>query len=120
VIELDWETDRIDGVTLVSATIETAATTPQRVRLESRLDGPVWPPTDGDRPAAWTDAVWEGVIESDRRRGIGFASPSPPVEPPIAIVDNRRASSDRSPRPAAVLASLTEWKPTPTVVGRER
>ncbi|OLZ40012.1 hypothetical protein A6E15_03020 [Natrinema saccharevitans] len=119
-IDLDWETDRIDGVTLVSATIEIAATTPQRVRLESRLEGPVWPPTDGDRPAAWTDAAWEGVIDPDRRHGIGFASPASPVEPPLAVTDHRRVSSDRSPRPAAVLASLTGWKPTSTVVGRER
>jgi len=40
VIELDWVIDRIEGVTLVSATVATTATTPQRVRIESRLDGP--------------------------------------------------------------------------------
>lgn len=120
-IELDWEIDRIEGVTLVSATVATTATTPQRVRIESRLDGPLWHPGRGPHPdPEWTDAGWDGIVEPNQHRGIGFASPAAPAEPPLEMVAARRASTDRSANEVDALASLTEWKPSPDVLERQR
>ncbi|QLK27253.1 hypothetical protein HYG81_06525 [Natrinema zhouii] len=120
-IELDWEIDRTEGVTLVSATVATTATTPQRVRIDSRLDGPIWPPVRGSDPAAeWTDSGWNGIVAPNQRRGIGFASHAAPVEPPIEAVSARRATIDRSTNAADALASLTAWKPTTDVLERQQ
>lgn len=119
-IELDWETDRVDGVTLASAIVRNTATTPQIVRIECQLEGTVWAPDSEDRASGWTGSVWENRVEPDQRRGIGVASPEPPMEPPFDVIDSSRAPSDRSASPSDVLASLPEWEPTPPVLHSER
>ncbi|ELY67730.1 DUF7857 domain-containing protein [Natrinema versiforme] len=113
-IELDWETDRTEGVTLISAIVTNALTTPQIVRIENRVDGPLWTP-NGDRRSApeWSDGCWEGLVEPNRRRGLGFASlkdPAAIADPPLAVTDTHRAS-DRVSEPTDVLASMADWRP---------
>lgn len=77
------DTRRTDGVTFVEARIFAEA--PHLIRLESRLDGPVWPPrSDGKVAAGWderglTQEISAGVT------GVGFATPAPPTEPAIAL-----------------------------------
>lgn len=113
-IELDWETDRIEGVTLVSATVTNALTTPQIVRIENRVDGPLWTPNSEQQSSLeWSGGCWEGLVEPDRRRGLGFATPREPAaiaDPPLAVTETRRAS-DRDPDPTDVLASMADWRP---------
>ncbi|MGQ3411040.1 DUF7857 domain-containing protein [Natrinema sp. LN54] len=114
-IELEWETDRTEGVTLVSAIVTNALTTPQIVRIENRVDGPLWTP-NGERQSApeWSDGGWEGLVEPNRCRGFGFASPMEPAaiaDPPLAVTETRRASNDRAPEPTDVFASMADWRP---------
>ncbi|WP_222917452.1 hypothetical protein [Natrinema sp. SYSU A 869] len=123
-IELDWETDRTEGVTLISATVANALTTPQLVRIESRIDGPLWSPDREQHPAPeWTDGRWEGVVKPTQCRGVGFASPSvpsDPADPPLEVTETRRVSSDQSAATTDVLASLPNWRPTLNILGRQR
>ncbi|MFC4541096.1 hypothetical protein ACFO5R_04025 [Halosolutus amylolyticus] len=116
-VEVDWETDRREGVTFVTATVTNTQTTPQRVRLESRLDGPTWPPRrDGVTAPEWRDDVWEATVEPGHRRGVGFASPAAPTDPPVEIVDVARESDDTERTADEVLATLDEWAPTSDVL----
>lgn len=118
-VDVDWEVDQREGVTFVTAIVTNTRSTPQCVRLENQLDGPTWPPRREDLTASeWNGCIWEAVVEPGRRRGIGFASPSPPepAEPPIEIVDVTRHSEDTDPSKDDVLASLDEWSPTADVL----
>ncbi|WP_424016386.1 hypothetical protein ACOZ4N_10775 [Halorientalis pallida] len=107
----DTDVRRRAGVTFVSATVANDRSTPQVVRLRSRIDGPVWSPGLGDRTAPeWSDDVWEATIQPDRRRGIGFASPAEPVETPLEVVSVTRAEGGRAGT-EEVLADLAAWSP---------
>lgn len=118
-VHLEWETDRRDGVTFVSATVLNTHTTPQTVRLESRLDGPTWPPrTDGDTALEWDGDLWMGTIAPKRRRGVGFATPAAPAEPPLEVVDVSRALDTTGTESEAVVQSLDEWQPPRDVLAR--
>lgn len=120
-IEVDWETRRDvqAGVTFVTATVRNTQTTPQRVRLESQLDGPTWPPRrNGVTAPAWTDRCWEATIDPGRTRGIGFASPAVPTEPAIELLEQSRAADDEG-CPTDVLAGLDEWEPPSDVLTPE-
>ncbi|WP_436346631.1 DUF7857 domain-containing protein [Natronorubrum sp. FCH18a] len=118
-VEVDWETDRRDGVTFVTVTVANTRTTPQTVRLESRLDGPTWPPRrDGVTAPEWDGGVWEGTVEPGRRRGVGFASPASPTEPPIEVLEVSRVSEATTATSDEVLAALDGWAPTPDVLTR--
>ena len=119
-VEVDWETDRREGVTFVTAIITNTQTTTQQVRLESRLDGPTWPPRrDGMVVPEWRGDVWEGAVEPGRRRGVGFASPATPREPPLEVLEVSRIDTERTTTPEAVLAELDRWAPTADVLTRE-
>lgn len=81
---LTARTVRSDGVTFVEVLLEAAR--PHRVRVESCLDGPVWPPRTDGRPAdGWDD---RGVTTTVDRgtTGFGFATPAPPADPAVEIV----------------------------------
>lgn len=66
---------RIDGVTLVTCRLASDAAV--RVTVEPTHDGPVWPPRRQGVPAeGWTDGTWTGVVEADRPRGVGYATPT--------------------------------------------
>ncbi|WP_459193583.1 DUF7857 domain-containing protein [Halosimplex sp. J119] len=84
-VTLDWSLERSEGVTLVGLVV--AAERPCRVRVENRLDGPVWPPRHRGQPAAgWDDGVFTGEVPADGRLTVGYASPAPPEEPPAEVV----------------------------------
>ncbi|PSQ02038.1 hypothetical protein BRC92_09640 [Halobacteriales archaeon QS_4_69_31] len=73
-VTLDWDIERTDGVTLVRVYV--TADWPRRVRVENRLDGPVWPPRRRGRPAAgWDDGGFEGIVTPENRLVAGYATP---------------------------------------------
>lgn len=119
-VVLETETERREGVTLVSATVENALTTTQVVRLEHRLDGPVWPPAErGITEPEWEGETWRMTLPPGRSRGLGFASPADPVDPPLVVETARRATAaDDGRPPGSVLAELDDWKPPRSVVER--
>lgn len=110
----------------------TSGHSPTRVRIENRLDGPVWPPRRRGVPASGWDA--EGVtctVAADETRGLGYASPAPAVEPPAEIVRTEPVLPDdgRTDRlanvPAAVdgrdlpeIGNVPDVQPTPDGVVR--
>jgi hypothetical protein len=101
-VTLDWETERTDGVTLVRLYV--TAECRQRVRVENRLDGPVWPPRCEGQPAAgWDDGAFEGVVTPEDRLVAGYATPAPPTDPPVELVGAEPADPDVSPGPAGTV-----------------
>jgi hypothetical protein len=102
-VTLDWETDRTDGVTLVRLYV--TAEDRRRVRVENRLDGPVWPPREEGQPAAgWDDDAFEGVVTPDHRLVAGYATPAPPTEPPAEVVADDPADAGAPPGPVGAEA----------------
>jgi hypothetical protein len=84
-VTLDYETERTDGVTLVRLYV--TAEHRRRVRVENRLDGPVWPPRREGQPAAgWDGDTFEGVVTADKRLVAGYATPASPADPPADLV----------------------------------
>lgn len=94
-MDLTWTVERDGGVSLVRCRVHNDSAVRQRVRIESRLDGPVFPPRRSGIPEAGWDA--SGVtlrLEPDGRRAIGFAVPAPKdapqtlsADPPVEVVD---------------------------------
>jgi hypothetical protein len=117
---VDWETDRVDGVTLVRGTVTNTRTTAQLARIESTLDGPTWQPRgDHGTVPEWDDGAWEAVVEPSAYRGFGFATPAEPQSGdrrPFEIVATRRIE-DRS---ADALADLDAWAPPRDVLPEGR
>ncbi len=94
-LDLDCRVREVGDVTLVDAVVESAAPTPRRVRIETALEGPVWPPRrDGVPERGWDGDAFEGVVPADGRLALGFASPAAPTEPPVFVVDHERADPD--------------------------
>lgn len=84
-VTLDAETTREDGTTFVRVRVAGAAV-PHRVRIDSCLDGPVWPPRSRGIPEpGWDDDGFGGVVPADAVLALGFASPAEPVDPPVAL-----------------------------------
>jgi hypothetical protein len=83
-VTLEWDLDRTDGVTFVRAYVTAGRAC--RVRVENRLDGPVWPPRRRGQPAAgWDGDGFEGVAAPNARLVGGYATPAPPEEPPVEL-----------------------------------
>ncbi|WP_415379430.1 hypothetical protein [Halosimplex sp. TS25] len=108
-VTLDWSLERSDGVTLVGLVV--AAERPCRVRVENRLDGPVWPPRRRGQPAdGWEDGAFTGEVSADGRLTIGYATPASPEEPPAEVVatepatDPGRGGTDETARASPVPA----------------
>lgn len=81
---LDWHTTGSDDVTLVELLV--TSDSPEHIRIENCLNGPVWPPRRQGVPAAgWTDDGYEGVVAPDDRLVLGYASPADPDDPPARI-----------------------------------
>lgn len=125
-VPVETETTTLEGVTFVRALVTNTRTTPQVVRLESTLPGPVWPPQNGREDAAeWDGAAWEGIVDAGRCRGVGFATPAEQAdaddEAAMRLVSTSRASPDRLEGTAdETLSKLDEWVPTNDVVSGER
>ncbi|WP_299235817.1 hypothetical protein [Natronomonas sp.] len=98
---LSIETVRSDPVTFVEAVLESDR--PCSVRLETDVDGTVWPPrVDGTVVGEWDD----GSVTLEAAAGstpIGFATPAVVDRAPIRIVHSERRPTDR---PSAVEAWL--------------
>lgn len=116
-VDIETDTARRNEVTFVRAVVTNDRSTPQRVRLRNRLDGPVWPPRYGDVTAPeWNDGTWESVLEPGQRIGVGYACPAPvTTDDPVELVSSSRASMDAAESPEEVLASLDEWAPERSV-----
>ena len=129
-MELSWTVDRAGDASLVRCRLRNDDAVPRRVRVESEFDAPVLPPRRAGVPADGWDA--NGVtlrVGRDERRGFGFATPAPPVDPPVEIADVEPiepTASDGSVRevvgsaadgrdpgstPAAALRELAEHRP---------
>jgi hypothetical protein len=92
-VTLEYDQERTDGVTLVRVYVE--ASTTRRVRVENRLDGPVWPPRRHGQPAAgWDEAGFEGVVGADDRLVAGYATPAAPADPPVELVADEPADGE--------------------------
>ena len=97
------------GVTLVEVCVTAAR--PRRVRVENRLEGPVWPPrSDGVPEPGWDGEGFEGRVAPDDRLVLGYASPADPVDPPARIADEGEPG-DREPTPQAVVKALGRREP---------
>jgi hypothetical protein len=94
-MELDWSVDDEGEASLVGVRVRNDGAVPRRVRIESRLDGPVLPPRRGGVPEAGWDADGvTAVIESGERRAFGFAALADPVDPPVEIVNAEPVTRD--------------------------
>ncbi|WP_418280575.1 hypothetical protein [Halorubrum sp. DTA98] len=114
-MELSWSVDGEDGVTLVRCRLHNDAAVTRRVRLRSRLDGPVLPPRTRGIPEPGWDADGATIrLDPGERRALGFASPAPEVDPPVEIdvVDATTAGDDgREPDAATAVRELGSYRP---------
>ncbi|MCU4802145.1 hypothetical protein OB920_17350 [Halobacteria archaeon HArc-gm2] len=107
-VSLTCDADHRDGVTLVTVRLDGAGVA-QRVRLANRLDGPVWPPRRHGVPAAgWTDDGFETVVPADGVVAVGYASPAPPVDAPVAVVDREIVEEGTDERVATAADALRD------------
>lgn len=113
-VSLTCATDHRDGVTLVTARLEGSGVV-QRVRLANRLDGPVWPPRrQGIPEAGWDEGCFETVVPADGTAAVGYASPAPAIDSPLAVVDREVVDVDTeegSVTPADALRDLGDPSP---------
>ncbi|ELY96462.1 DUF7857 domain-containing protein [Natrialba taiwanensis] len=118
-VTVDARADRTNGVTTVRVVLTNTHSTPQTVRLEHRLDGPIWPPRpNGVADPRWTGDCWETTIRPDRSEGLGFASPATPTDPLVTVVSSTRSTDDRIRSPETVLAGLDTWCPPSDILER--
>lgn len=93
-VSLSATTTRTDDVTLVTGRIDNPGR-PRRVRVEHRLDGPVWPPrTEGVPAEGWDAEGFEWVLAADETRPFGYATPASPAEDPLAVVEAEPVDAD--------------------------
>jgi hypothetical protein len=102
VLETDWSVDEVADVSLIELSVHNPTAVDRRVRVESRLDGPVLPPRDGSVPeAGWDEHGYAGVVPAGERLALGFAVPAPPTEPPVSVSDEGRATDENEEPTAA-------------------
>jgi len=93
-VSLACTTTQQQGITLVTGRIENPDR-PRRVCVENRLDGPVWPPRRRGVPAAgWTAEGFECVLAAGETRAVGYASPAPPTDPPLAVAETEPVDAE--------------------------
>jgi len=119
-VSLTCSTRATGGVTLVHARLDGAGVT-HRVRLANRLDGPVWPPRrEGVPEAGWHGDRFETVVPADGTVAVGYASPAPPTESPLEIVERDACTGndgrdeprrDDTVTPSGVLRDLGDPSP---------
>lgn len=122
-MRLHTSLERTGGVTLVAVRATNTAGRPQRVRVANCLDGPVWPPRTGGRPApGWDDGGYEGVFDAGETRALGYATPAPPPtddadETATAAVEVAWAEDapggppDEPPTPGVLVSRLGDPRP---------
>ncbi len=93
-VTLSCTASRENGVTLVTGRVENPDDR-RRVRLRSRLDGPLWPPRRQGVPAdGWDEDGFECVLAAGEVRSLGFASPAPPADPPLTVAETDPVDAD--------------------------
>ena len=119
-MRLDTSLERTGGVTLVAVRVTNTADRAKRVRVANRLDGPVWPPSVGGRPApGWDDGGYEGVLDAGEVRSLGYATPADTAEchvssAPVEVAwveDAPNGPPDEPPSPGVVVAELGDPRP---------
>jgi hypothetical protein len=101
-MELDWSVDREGDASLVGVRVRNDGAVPRRVRIESRLDGPVLPPRRGGVPeSGWDEEGVTAVIDPGDREAFGFAALADPVDPPVEISSVEPADGDEDDGRAA-------------------
>jgi hypothetical protein len=92
-VSFDCRAERVDDVTLVTATVDDIAE-PTRITVRNRLDGPLWPPRrQGVPEAGWTADGFEGVV-GPGPHAVGYATPAPPSDQPAELVRAEPAPGD--------------------------
>lgn len=116
-MDLAWDVEREGGVSLVRCRVRNDDAVPRRVRIESRLDGPVLPPRrDGVPETGWDEAGVTLRLAPEERRALGFAVRAPPTEPPVEVAEVTAVEPgdepERSETPTAVaLRRLGDHRP---------
>lgn len=88
-VTFDCTASRHDGVTLVTVHLRDIDV-PTRVRIDHRLDGPLWPPRrEGVPEAGWTDTGFDGVVGPENHT-LGYATPATPADPVATLADAER------------------------------
>lgn len=111
------ECRRAGGITLVECRLTNERERAVRVHLQSRLDGPTWPPREGVHVTnGWSDGEWTGRLPPARPVGVGFASPAPPCDEPVRVEELGEATEEtgrfgRDPTPDDVARELTDPRP---------
>ncbi|NHN63183.1 hypothetical protein G9463_07665 [Haloarcula sp. JP-Z28] len=119
-VTFDCRAERVDGVTLVTATVGNIAE-PTRITVRNRLDGPLWPPrTQGVPAAGWSEDGFEGVLRPETQ-ALGYATPAPPSAQPAELVSTEPApdttiADDRLDSADAVLRELGDPSPPAAAV----
>ena len=133
-VDLSWTVDWVDGVWFVACRLHNQTAAPCRVRLDSRLDGPVLPPRRRGVPEPGWDATGLSLeLGPNERRGVGFACPMSPdsddgddtdrppslPDPPVAVTDRAPVDPDApvsTPTAAAAVRRLGDHRPPRAVV----
>lgn len=119
-VAIDATAERREGVTFVAVVVRNGSDQRRRVRVESRLDGPIWPPRRQEVPERGWDA--DGVtvrLSPHERRALGFATPAPPEDDPVAIARETVADGGEEPierTPEGVVRALGDPAPPPDAV----
>ncbi|MFB6222620.1 MAG: hypothetical protein ABEH86_02975 [Haloarcula sp.] len=114
-VTFDCRAERVDGVTLVTATVGTVAE-PTRITVRNRLEGPVWPPRrEGVPEAGWDEAGFDGVV-GPGTHALGYATPAQPADPPAELtaatpVPDETPTGERLDSETAVLRELGDPSP---------
>jgi hypothetical protein len=119
-VTLDCATSRHDGVTLVTVTVRDLDTE-ARIRIENRLDGPVWPPrTEGQPECGWTESGFCGIV-GPGPQAFGYATPAPPSDPPVELVEtDPDPDPDQTESPEDLVRQLGDPSPPQDSIPADR
>lgn len=105
---LDWQLRRTGEVTLVELSVRCDRA--QQVTIESRLR-PVWPPREQGVPTrGWQENTFEGTVSADEPLVVGYATPTPPQEPPAEITATGRPE-ESGVTPRRLVRTLGDARP---------
>ena len=117
-MDLTWTVEQEGGASMVRCRVYNDEAVPRRVRLDSRLDGPVLPPRRGGVPEAGWDTTGVVVrLAAGESRALGFAVPADPVKPPVEICEVETATdAETGHAPSEDGQSPTSLSDTPALV----
>lgn len=119
VVSLTWRTraveDADEPATLVALRVRNDAAVPQRIRLRSRLDGPLAPPRRRGVPeVGWSGREFTGDVPAEATLALGYACLAPddghsPVS--LTALGPAAAVDDAPATPASVVQALGDARP---------